>query len=77
MADSSLGAVAELLKLFTGKGNSTTTKESTGGFTETTQKGLPPEAMQALIKTAMEGNQGLAGSNHWAGRNPWGAQRSH
>jgi hypothetical protein len=60
MADSSLGAVAELLKLFTGKGNSTTTKESTGGFTETTQKGLPPEAMQALIKTAMEGNQGLA-----------------
>lgn len=60
MADSSLGAVAELLKLFTGKGNSTTTKESTSGFTETTQKGLPPEAMQALIKTAMEGNQGLA-----------------
>lgn len=60
MADSSLGAVAELLKLLTGKGNSTTTKESTGGFTETTQKGLPPEAMQALIKTAMEGNQGLA-----------------
>lgn len=60
MADSSLGAVAELLKLFTGKGNYTTTKESTSGFTETTQKGLPPEAMQALIKTAMEGNQGLA-----------------
>ena len=60
MADSSLGAVAELLKLFTGKGNSSTTKESSGGFTETTQKGLSPEAMQALIKTAMEGSQGLA-----------------
>ena len=60
MADSSLGAVAELLKLFTGKGNTTTTKDYSDGFTETTQKGLPPEAMQALIKTAMEGSQGLA-----------------
>lgn len=60
MADSSLGAVAELLKLFTGKGNTTTTKDFSDGFTETTQKGLPPEAMQALIKTAMEGSQGLA-----------------
>ena len=52
----SLDAIASLLKLFTGQ----TTKTSGGSVTETTGSGLDQTALAGLLRTALESNQGLA-----------------
>ena len=54
--ESSIGNLLQLIQLFSGKGNTTTT---TGG-TETKQTMLSQDVINGIVKQAMESNQGLA-----------------
>ena len=57
MADStSLDGVLKLLQQFSGKGNTTTTS----GGTSTSQTQISQDTLNATLKSALEGNQGLA-----------------
>jgi len=57
MADaSSMQSILQLIQAFTGKGASKTTS----GGTQTTQTQLSQEAMNGMIKSALESNSGLA-----------------
>lgn len=54
----SLDAIATLLKLF--QGEKTKTTETGGGFTETSKVTPNQDALVAILKSALESNQGLA-----------------
>lgn len=54
--ESSIGNLLQLIQLFSGKGNTTTTS----GGTETKQTMLSQDVINGIVKQAMESNQGLA-----------------
>lgn len=56
MADTSLDSVLKLLQTFSGKGSTTTQS----GGTSTQQTVIDQDTLNATLKSALEGNQGLA-----------------